>query len=365
MNNFYKNKTILVTGHTGFKGSWLTQWLNMMGANVVGISNDIPSHPSNFEVSKMSCLIDDIRLDIRNPDVLTQSISEIQPDIVFHLAAQALVRPAYEYPIETITTNAIGTANLLNALRYYEKDVIAVFITSDKAYDNVEWLWGYKETDSLGGKDIYSASKGMAELAIKGYMESFFRGDDSHVRLGICRAGNVIGGGDWAQDRIVPDCMKAWSQKQQVEIRNPAATRPWQHVLEPLSGYLALGQALAENKDLHGEAFNFGPPANQDFPVSDLINEMATHWENISWKDISQKKHNLHEAGLLKLNCDKALALLQWRPTLTFQQTVEMTVSWYRIFYKDKPASMRDFSAEQINAYCDFAVTQGIRWAND
>jgi CDP-glucose 4,6-dehydratase len=365
MNNFYKNKTILVTGHTGFKGSWLTQWLNMMGANVVGISNDIPSAPSNFEVSKMGSLLDDIRLDVRNLDDLTQSISDIKPDIVFHLAAQSLVRPSYEYPVETITTNAIGTVNLLSALRDYGQDVIAVLITSDKAYDNVEWVWGYKETDSLGGKDIYSASKGMAELAIKGYLESFFRGDDSHVRLGICRAGNVIGGGDWAQDRIVPDCMKAWSKKQQVEIRNPAATRPWQHVLEPLSGYLALGQALAENIDLHGEAFNFGPPANQDFAVSELINEMAIHWKNISWKDISENKHHLHEAGLLKLNCDKALALLQWCPTLTFQQTVEMTVSWYRNFYQDKPASMRDFGAEQISSYCDLAGAQGIRWAND
>ena len=206
----YKNKTVLITGHTGFKGSWLSIWLNSIEANVVGISVDITSTPSNFYASKISDTIIDYRIDILDKELVQKIIHKHQPDFVFHLAAQALVRPSYENPVETMMVNAIGTANVLEALRVLNKKVVAVMITSDKAYDNVEWVWGYRESDRLGGKDPYSASKGMAELAIRSYVESFFNGPDSNVRVGITRAGNVIGGGDWAIDRIVPDCMEAW-----------------------------------------------------------------------------------------------------------------------------------------------------------
>jgi CDP-glucose 4,6-dehydratase len=365
MNDFYRNKTVLVTGHTGFKGSWLCQWLSIMGAKVVGISNDVPTTPSNFEVSKLTDQIRDIRLDIRDLAALKNAVSQIRPDVVFHLAAQSLVRPSYEFPIETISTNALGTANLLETLRGYDREVVAVLITSDKAYDNVEWVWGYRETDALGGKDIYSASKGMAELAIKGFLESFFRNQHSNIRLGIARAGNVIGGGDWARDRIVPDCIRAWSDNQVVDIRNPSATRPWQHVLEPLSGYLALGHALSTEQRLHGEAFNLGPPSNQNYSVSTLIDEMSLHWENVHWNDISDKKNQLHEAGLLKLNCDKALALFDWKPALDFAKTVEMTVNWYKEYYQSSPDSMGGLCRRQILEYCSLAAGQGIDWAYD
>ena len=222
LKSIYSGKTVLVTGHTGFKGSWLIAWLVLLGAKVIGLSKDIPTDPSNFQVSKIDNLVDSNFVDIRDQDSVLKVVVESQPDFIFHLAAQALVRPSYESPIETFNTNAIGSANLLDALRYLDKDVVAVMITSDKAYDNVEWKWGYRENDRLGGKDPYSASKGMAELAIRSYAESFFI--NSNVRIGITRAGNVIGGGDWAIDRIVPDCMKAWSMRNSVGIRNPNST---------------------------------------------------------------------------------------------------------------------------------------------
>ena len=209
--SIFNNKKVLITGHTGFKGSWLCIWLNRLGARVVGISDDVVSNPSNYLASSAPDFVQDYRMDIRDTNKISSLIKEIQPDFVFHLAAQALVRPSYENPLETMTTNAIGTANVLDALRALDKKVVAVMITSDKAYDNVEWVWGYRETDRLGGKDPYSASKGMAELVIRSYVESFFNAPDSNVRVGITRAGNVIGGGDWAVDRIVPDCMEAWA----------------------------------------------------------------------------------------------------------------------------------------------------------
>jgi CDP-glucose 4,6-dehydratase len=325
----YCGKTILITGHTGFKGGWLSAWLTSLGAKVVGLSIDVPSVPSNFTASQISNIIDDLRVDVRDSQAVRKVIQDTQPDFVFHLAAQALVRPSYQKPLDTLLTNAIGSANVLDALRVLEKPVVAVMITSDKAYDNVEWVWGYRETDRLGGKDPYSASKGMAELAIYSYVESFFNNKDSNVRVGITRAGNVIGGGDWAKDRIVPDCMNAWSKNEIVDIRSPDATRPWQHVLEPLSGYLALGAELSKNSLLHGEAYNFGPPAHQNHSVRELIDEMTKYWEQVRWNDTSRSQQHVHEAGLLKLNCDKALYDLNWQPTLQFEDTVRMTVEWY------------------------------------
>jgi len=358
----YKDKTVLVTGHTGFKGSWLSAWLTSLGARVVGLSIDIPTDPSNYEVSAIDNIISNHSVDIRDANSVRQVIKEIQPDFVFHLAAQALVRTSYESPLETITTNAIGTANVLDALRCLDKQVVAVMITSDKAYDNVEWVWGYRETDRLGGKDPYSASKGMAELAIHSYVESFFN-KDSNVRVGVTRAGNVIGGGDWAKDRIVPDCMNAWSKNEIVDIRSPGATRPWQHVLEPLSGYLALGAELSKSNLLHGEAYNFGPPAHQNHSVSELIDEMTKYWEQVRWNDTSQLQQHVHEAGLLKLNCDKALYDLNWQPTLQFEDTVRMTVEWYKHYYQNNDHSMRDFTIAQIDEYMQLAIQRGLQWA--
>ena len=361
----FKDKTILVTGHTGFKGSWLSIWLTHLGAKVVGVSDSEVSKPSNFSVSGVSTTIEDHRLDIRDIDAIKILVKKIQPDFVFHLAAQALVRPSYENPIETMTINTIGTANVLDALRVLNKKVVAVMITSDKAYDNVEWVWGYRESDRLGGKDPYSASKGIAELVIRTYIKSFFDSTNSNVLVGITRAGNVIGGGDWAKDRIVPDCMNSWLNNKVVDIRNPDATRPWQHVLEPLSGYLLLAKTLADTGENHGEAYNFGPSSNQNYPVRRLIDEMKLHWNQVQWNDISKSENHLHEAELLKLNCDKILSDLNWRSTLQFEETVKMTVEWYKTYYQNINSSMYDFTISQIEDYTNLAKYRDIEWAND
>ena len=359
----FKGKTVLITGHTGFKGSWLTIWLVYLGAKVVGVSIDTPSSPSNFSASAISNLIEDHRIDIRDSNAIKNLVKQVQPDFVFHLAAQALVRPSYVNPLETLSTNAIGSANLLDALRFVNKKTVAIMITSDKAYDNVEWLWGYRETDRLGGKDPYSASKGMAELAIRSYIESFFSKEDSNVCVGITRAGNVIGGGDWAIDRIVPDCVNAWSKSETVDIRNPQATRPWQHVLEPLSGYLTLAVILSNNNKYNGEAYNFGPSSDQNFSVSMLIEEMSKYWSQVKWRDSSSNNNQVHEAGLLKLNCDKALFDLNWCSSLNFDETVKMTIEWYKHYYKNQDDTMFNFSLEQIKIYSSIAQSRNIAWA--
>jgi CDP-glucose 4,6-dehydratase len=364
-SNIFYNKVVIVSGHTGFKGSWLTVWLTQLGAKVIGVSDNSIKGMSNFLASNISSIVDDNRFDIRDNNKVSELFERTKPDFVFHLAAQALVRPSYENPIETITTNAIGTANVLDALKKINKKVIAIMITSDKVYDNVEWVWGYREVDRLGGKDPYSASKGMAELVIRTYVESFFNDQSSNVRVGIVRAGNVIGGGDWAIDRIVPDCMEAWSNGRVVDIRNPHSTRPWQHVLEPLSGYLHLAEDLYLGGNNHGKAYNFGPSTNQNYSVSNLIDEMSKYWSQVKWNDASLDKKYVHEAGLLKLNCDKALFDLEWTPTLEFEETVKMTVEWYKEYYKNKKHSMYDFTVDQIDTYTKIAKINNIAWAND
>ena len=357
MNNFkntFDNKTVLITGHTGFKGSWLAIWLSSLGANVIGISDRIPSKPSNFSASGIEKFTEDIRIDIRDTNLVCKTIKRIKPDFIFHLAAQALVRESYKSPLDTISINAIGSANILEALRQLTHSVVIVMITSDKVYDNKEWVWGYRETDKILGKDPYSASKGMAEIAIYAYIESFYK-DSSNLKIGIARAGNVIGGGDWASDRLVPDCMKAWSKGKVVEIRSPNSTRPWQHVLEPLSGYLTLAVNLTNSNNLHTEAFNFGPHANHNFSVKQIIDEMSKYWNQVKWVDTSEIQKHVHEAGLLKLNCDKALTELGWESVLYFNETVKMTVEWYKHYYEKKPLSMYDYSYKQIKNYMDLA----------
>jgi CDP-glucose 4,6-dehydratase len=301
-------------------------------------------------------------LDIRDGEALRLLVKEIQPDYVFHLAAQALVRRSYDEPVESWQINSMGTVNVLEALRTLTNPCVAVFITSDKCYDNVEWVWGYRETDALGGPDPYSASKGAAELSIRSYVRSFFP-SDGVVRIGVGRAGNVIGGGDWAEDRIVPDCMRNWSRGEVVPLRNPLATRPWQHVLEPLSGYLALAMALKESPSLHGEPFNFGPLAQQNHSVAELANAMAKHWDRVRWKDVSAQYGGPYESSLLKLNCDKALKYFGWWAAWDFEATVRETALWYRYYYEQPENSIADFSRRQISAYFQAAKAQGVAWA--
>jgi CDP-glucose 4,6-dehydratase len=362
--NTYNGKKVLVTGHTGFKGSWLTTWLLKLGAEVTGISIDVPTKPAMFEELNLKSKIKHIQADIRDFNAMRDIITVEQPDFIFHLAAQAIVSTSYSDPVGTMTTNVVGTMNILEVLRTLESPCVAVLITSDKCYDNVEWVWGYRESDGLGGKDIYSGSKGAAELVIKSYFHSFFQ-NNHPVRLGIGRAGNVIGGGDWAKDRIVVDCVRAWNEGRPAEIRSPQATRPWQHVLEPLSGYLTLGQSLAEQTKLHGEAYNFGPRAEQNHTVVDLLDDLGQFWGFASSDDAYQVTENIpfHEAGLLKLNCDKALLHLKWESNLEYSETVQLVGNWYTKFYREK-ADMHDMTLEQIALYERRGAERNRVWAN-
>jgi CDP-glucose 4,6-dehydratase len=361
--NIYKNKKVLVTGHTGFKGTWLTTWLIKLGADVVGISKDIPTNPSMFEKLELESKIKHYQEDIRDLSKMIEIISTEKPEFLFHLAAQPIVSTSYSDPIETISSNVMGTANILESLKLSNHKCTTIIITSDKAYDNVEQVWGYKEDDKMGGKDVYSGSKGAAELIIKSYYHSFFKLSDCNVRLAIGRAGNVIGGGDWAKDRIVVDCMVAWSDAKVVEIRAPKATRPWQHVLEPLSGYLNLGAELYKNDVLHGEAFNFGPRAEQNHTVEELLIDLSKYWD---FKDVNEAYKvtgdiPFHEAGLLKLNCDKALFYLKWQANLNYKDTIKFTSEWYYDFYKtDK--NILDKTLEQIEEYENMAKDKGLKW---
>lgn len=358
----YKGKKVLVTGHTGFKGSWLVTWLLKLGADVVGVSKDIPTQPSMFEEMGLESKIKHYLEDIRDLNKMIEVFESEKPDFLFHLAAQPIVSTSYHDPIETISSNVMGTTNVLEALKEINSPCTAIIITSDKAYDNVEQVWGYKEDDQMGGKDIYSGSKGAAELIIKSYYYSFFKTDQSNVRLAIGRAGNVIGGGDWAKDRIVVDCMIAWSKEEKVEIRSPKATRPWQHVLEPLCGYLALGKELYENKDLDGEGFNFGPRAEQNRTVKELLEDLSGYWMS-SPKDAFEVTADIpfHEAGLLKLNCDKALFHLKWQANLEYQDTIKFTTEWYYEFY-NKGNNIFEKTLAQITEYENKAVKRGLLW---
>ncbi|MBF0427585.1 MAG: CDP-glucose 4,6-dehydratase [Magnetococcales bacterium] len=353
MNDVFVGKTVLITGHTGFKGSWLSAWLHLLGARVIGVALEPPTNPSHFEAANMAEFVDDHRLDIRDAKAVQSLVQESQPDFVFHLAAQPLVRQSYDDPLGTYQTNVLGTLHVLEALRILEKPCVATMITSDKCYDNVEWVWGYRETDALGGPDPYSASKGAAELIIRSHVKSFFP-KGGKIRVAIGRAGNVIGGGDWADCRIVPDCVRAWAEGGTVELRNPHSTRPWQHVLEPLYGYLRLATELHRRPELHGEPFNFGPPAQQNHTVLDLVKAMAQHWADVRWQDVSESAIRPYESGLLKLNCDKSLHVLHWHAVMAFEETVRMTAEWYRAYYQ-APHTIREVTLTQIREYATLA----------
>ncbi len=354
----YAGRRILVTGHTGFKGSWLSLWLLNLGAEVSGLSLDVPTEPSNFETLGIEARIDHRFGDVRDPGIVQDAIERTKAEVVFHLAAQSLVRRAYDEPRLTFETNVMGVVNVLDALKNASNVKAAVIVTSDKCYENVGWDYGYREDDRLGGADPYSASKAAAEVAFSAYSRSFLNARPNlHVATG--RAGNVIGGGDWAADRIVPDCIRAWAQDRAPLVRAPLATRPWQHVLEPLSGYLWLGHGLlAGRPGLAGEAFNFGPAAENDHTVADLIAQMRQTWPAPDYdrREASDKP----EASLLKLSCDKALRRLSWQPTLTFPEAARFTAQWYRGFYSGEP--MTALAGNQLAEYLMLAEERSRAW---
>lgn len=358
----YRGRRVLVTGHTGFKGSWLALWLKHLGADVAGYSIDVPTTPSNFGILGLEGQLEHHLGDIRNRASLADVFDRVRPEVVFHLAAQSLVRRSYADPVATFETNTMGMVNVLDCIRERPWVRAAVLITSDKAYRNNEWVWGYRETDALGGHDPYSASKGCAELVAHSFFHSFLR--DSPTRVATTRAGNVIGGGDWAADRIVPDCVRAWASGASAVIRSPQATRPWQHVMEPLSGYLWLGaRLLADQAGLNGESFNFGPDADVDQTVAQLIEAMSGRWPGVQWHVPQGFEQGGHEAKLLKLSCDKALFHLQWKAVMRFHETVDMTVDWYRRWHS-ADSDMRAVAEEQIERYCAMARERRLSWAH-
>ena len=361
LESIFKNKKILITGHTGFKGSWLCSWLSIYGAKLYGISDRVFPTPCIY--SALDLKIESQLLNIQDLNSLSSAVENIQPDFVFHLAAQALVKDSYKDPSNTWMTNTMGTVNMLESLKKINNKCVAIFITSDKVYDNVEWEFGYRETDTIGGPDPYSASKGGAELAIKSYYRSFFK--DSNIRIGVGRAGNVIGGGDWANDRIVPDIIRSWTSKNDILLRNPFATRPWQHVLEPISGYLNLSMSLSKNNSFQGEAFNFGPNPNKNKTVKELIIESQKWINSINYIDDSIDSNKVYESKLLKLSIDKSNEILGWESVWDFEKTIEKTILWYKEFYSKKDEKLiKKFTLTQINDYIDTASKINIPWTN-
>ena len=350
--NLFKNKKVLITGHTGFKGSWLSLWLSTLGAKVYGISNNIPTNPSHFKFLDIN-FTEDFRFDISNTNKTLDSISNIKPDYIFHLAAQPLVSESYKDPINTFKTNTIGTMNLLESVRHLKKKCIVVMITSDKSYDNLEIKRGYHENDKLGGSDPYSGSKGAAELVINSYVKSYY--EEGNIRIAVGRAGNVIGGGDWAKDRIIPDIIRSLNKNEVLKIRSPKATRPWQHVLEPLSGYLTLAYYLSINESIHGQAFNFGPPLRFDYNVEQVLLELKKYFQNLEWEIVENK--NFKESTLLKLDCSKAKQILNWESSMTFEETIQFTSDWYNRFMENS-SSIKQFSIDQIKYYSQIIETQ-------
>jgi len=354
----FQGKVVLVTGHTGFKGSWLSLWLIELGANVVGFSRDIPTNPSLFvDINLQDKLFADIRGDVSDFLSLSDVINQYKPSFVFHLAAQALVPHSFVDPLLTFQSNTLGTITILEALRNITHNCVSILITSDKVYENNEWCWGYRETDSLGGKDPYSASKACAELAFSSYYHSFFRKTPTNL-IATVRAGNVIGGGDWSERRIVPDIVRSYDSNIPLELRAPLATRPWQHVLEPLSGYLLLASQLFSGNTSSGQSFNFGPSSDSVHTVQDLVNEFNTHF-SIPPTVFSQDP-SVVDASLLKLSCDKALSVLGWSSTLDFPLTVQYTAEWYLrrstlIGHAGFTSELSAFTVEQIGDFCSRA----------
>jgi CDP-glucose 4,6-dehydratase len=369
-NKTYHQKSVLVTGHTGFKGSWLCEWLLQAGAKVVGYALDPPTEPSHFALTKLSGrLLNDIRADINEPDTLREVFQRYRPDFVFHLAAQPLVRNAYHAPLETVQTNILGTVNILEAIRNEEKDCVGIMVTTDKVYEQREWTYSYRESDPLGGHDPYSASKACADMLVCSWQRSFFtpllqKKSGVHIGVAPVRAGNVIGGGDWAADRIVPDCIRSLSRNVRIPVRNKNATRPWQHVLEPLSGYLLLAAKI--HSSLHSSApqkwrqiedlcspYNFGPLPSSHKTVLDLVQELCKYWKG-SWYHKAEK-NSVHEAQKLQVAIDKASHHLGWYPVWDFETAVEKTAVWYygALHNMNDPGFIHKMTLQQISEYHD------------
>jgi CDP-glucose 4,6-dehydratase len=351
LKNVYKGKKIFLTGHTGFKGAWLLKILVMLGAEVKGYALAPQTENDLYNLIDGDKICDSVVADLRDAEKLCKELVDFEPDYIFHLAAQPLVRLSYEIPAETFTVNAIGTAYLLDALRKLEKPCVCVLITTDKVYHNMEWEYPYRENDKLGGYDPYSASKACAELVIDSYKNSFFNNSDynNHKKaIAIARAGNVIGGGDWSKDRLIPDIARALGKKETIVIRNPDSIRPWQHVLEPLFGYLILGSKLATSNKF-AQAYNFGPYADDALPVSKMVDLAINSWTHGSY-EVLKTANQPHEAGLLKLDISKAINELGWRPKLNADNAVKYTLEWYKEFYEDRH-TMDEFTANQITGF--------------
>ncbi len=346
--NFWKSRKVFVTGHTGFKGSWLALWLLSMGAEVCGYALDPPTEPSLYRLLDLDGQLKSVRGDIRDLAALETAVRDFQPEVVIHMAAQPLVRLSYQNPVETYSTNVLGTVHVLDVVRRTPSVRSVVMITSDKCYENNEWHWPYREQDTMGGHDPYSSSKGCAELVVSAYRHSFFP-PEGDVAVASARAGNVIGGGDWALDRLVPDIARAWGSGKPAIIRNPDAVRPWQHVLEPLSGYMVLAERLFIDGPAFAEGWNFGPADSEARSVGDLISGLAKHWgDGATWCTVKSEKEQ-HEAHLLRLDSSKAHARLGWWPRWNFSETLDYTAEWYKRFYGRE--EMRAFSLEQIQFF--------------
>ncbi len=350
----FKGKKVLITGHTGFKGSWLSMWLNHLGAKIIGVSNNIPTKPSNFKTNKLNNKVKHIIVDIKYKKKLSKIIKKNKPDFIFHLAAQSLVKESYQNPKHTFETNSFGTLNLLEALKEYDykKLCSVVIITSDKSYKNLELSRGYKENDVLGGHDPYSASKACAELIIQCYLNSFLY-KKKNLRISIARAGNVIGGGDWSKDRLIPDCIRSIYSRKKLLIRFPNSTRPWQYVLEPLYGYMLLAIKQKKNIKLNGQVFNFGPNNRNSITVIEMINKIKKRWNIFDWKIVKLKK-DVYESKLLKLNSNKALKFLGWRCFFNANQTINMVIDWYKFYLDHKKINMYSYSISQIREFENF-----------
>jgi CDP-glucose 4,6-dehydratase len=354
LQDVYKGKRILITGHTGFKGSWLSLWLKELGADVVGYALEPPTKPNLFEALNLDEKITHTIGDVRDEEHLLSVFEKYQPEFVFHLAAQPLVRFSYKEPKLTYETNVMGTVNVLEAVRKTNSVRVCIIVTSDKCYENKEWVYGYRETDPMGGYDPYSSSKGCAELVTSAYRRSFFTpkdyGKNHNVALTSVRAGNVIGGGDWGEDRLIPDCVRALSQKKEIFVRNPSATRPWQYILEPLTGYLLIGGSMDEDGVGYSSAWNFGPNDESIITVEELVKLVIKHWG--SGSHIIDTLNHPHEAGLLKLDASKARALLGWKPIYDVYEAVEKTINWYKNFYNGmRKEELYEFTVGEIGEY--------------
>ena len=363
----FHNEKVFITGHTGFQGTWLSLWLNSLGAKVIGYSLDPPTRPSLFEIVSLKKDITHIKGDVRDPAHLSDSLRMHKPKFVFHLAAQSLVRLSYEKPVETFQTNVIGTLNILEKIRKIPTVKSCIIMTSDKCYENREWVYPYRENDALGGSDPYSASKGAAELVTSAYRRSFFENSTEKHKISVAsiRAGNVIGGGDWAKDRIIPDCVNSLTHDKKIDVRNPNAIRPWQHVLEPLSGLLWLSTMMIENPTKYSGPWNFGPNlSSSNVMVKDIVSKVIINWGEGKWKPIPRKyRSKYHESNHLRLDSTKAANMLLWSPVYSLDETISETISWYKN-YSEKNIDMKKFTLEQIESYSKKAKEMNVIWAN-